>query len=232
MPRSTREDDIMSERVLDRIMNMADQLREQAVEAEKLGRLPDDTVKTMKAAGQHPAAAAQEPRRPRGPPPRVRRDGDGDRGARPGRRLDQRRRRRAPLPAGVRRSEGGRRGVGRRRRHLDGLPVRAAGCGQAGRRRLHLQRSLAVQLRHRPLRLDHPGRDARRRRRQAVDAAADAAHDPAPQGLRDRRGLLECGGAAWNRLQGHHRQGRIRADLPDDGRDEGDGRHARSARPA
>ena len=70
------------------------------------------------------------------------------------------------------------------------------------------------------LRLDHPGRDARRRRRQAADAAADAAHDPAPQGLRDRRGLVECGGAARNRLQGRHRQGRVRAGLPDDGRDE------------
>ena len=73
------------------------------------------------------------------------------------------------------------------------------------------------------------GRDARRRRRQAADAAADAAHDPAAQGLRDRRGLVERGGAARNRLQGRHRQGRVRPDLPDDGRDEGDGRH-RAAR--
>jgi 3-hydroxy-9,10-secoandrosta-1,3,5(10)-triene-9,17-dione monooxygenase len=41
----------MSERVLDRVMKMAEQLREQAVEAEELGRLTDETVKTMKAAG-------------------------------------------------------------------------------------------------------------------------------------------------------------------------------------
>ena len=32
-------------------MAMADQLREQAAEAEQIGRLTDDTVKLMKAAG-------------------------------------------------------------------------------------------------------------------------------------------------------------------------------------
>ena len=42
----------MSERVLDRVMKMADQLREQGARAEELGRLTDDTVKTMKAAGK------------------------------------------------------------------------------------------------------------------------------------------------------------------------------------
>ena len=41
----------MSERVLDRINGIADQLREQAWEAEKLGQLPDATVKSMKAIG-------------------------------------------------------------------------------------------------------------------------------------------------------------------------------------
>ena len=41
----------MSERVLDRVMAMADQLRDQAVEAERIGRLTDDTVKLMKGAG-------------------------------------------------------------------------------------------------------------------------------------------------------------------------------------
>lgn len=41
----------MSERVLDRIDGIADQLREQAWEAEKLGQLPDATVKSMKAIG-------------------------------------------------------------------------------------------------------------------------------------------------------------------------------------
>ena len=215
----------MSERVLDQVMAMADQLREQAAEAEKIGQLTDDTVKLMKAAGLIRLLQPKKLRRLRGPSARVRRDGDGDRGAGSGGRLDRRRGRRAPLPVGLRRSEGGRRGLGRRRRHLDGLPVRAAGRGQARRRRLHLQRPLAVQLGHRPLRLDHPGRDARRREGQTGDAAADAAHDPAAQGLRDRRGLVECGGAARNRIQGRHRQGRVRPDLPDDGRDEGDGRH-------
>jgi 3-hydroxy-9,10-secoandrosta-1,3,5(10)-triene-9,17-dione monooxygenase len=41
----------MSERVLDRINGIADQVREQAWEAEKLGQLPDATVKSMKAIG-------------------------------------------------------------------------------------------------------------------------------------------------------------------------------------
>ena len=41
----------MNERVLDRVMKMADQLREQGARAEELGRLTDDTVTTMKAAG-------------------------------------------------------------------------------------------------------------------------------------------------------------------------------------
>lgn len=41
----------MSERVLDRLVDLADQFREQAVEAEKIGQLPDTTVKSMKAIG-------------------------------------------------------------------------------------------------------------------------------------------------------------------------------------
>jgi alkylation response protein AidB-like acyl-CoA dehydrogenase len=41
----------MSERVIDRVNEIADQLREQAWEAEKLGQLPDATVKQMKAIG-------------------------------------------------------------------------------------------------------------------------------------------------------------------------------------
>src|ERR1700759_1750211 len=45
------KDDSMTERVIDRVMEMAGQLKEQAVEAEKLGQLPDATVKTMKAIG-------------------------------------------------------------------------------------------------------------------------------------------------------------------------------------
>ena len=41
----------MTERVLDRVTDIADQLREQAWEAEQLGQLPDATVKSMKAIG-------------------------------------------------------------------------------------------------------------------------------------------------------------------------------------
>ncbi|KUI38099.1 acyl-CoA dehydrogenase family protein [Mycobacterium sp. GA-2829] len=41
----------MTERVIDRVMELADQFREQAVEAERLGQLTDATVKNMKAIG-------------------------------------------------------------------------------------------------------------------------------------------------------------------------------------
>ncbi|MDO3634209.1 acyl-CoA dehydrogenase family protein [Mycolicibacterium arseniciresistens] len=41
----------MTERVIDRVMELADQFKEQAVEAEKFGQLSDATVKNMKAAG-------------------------------------------------------------------------------------------------------------------------------------------------------------------------------------
>lgn len=41
----------MSERVLDRTVELADQFKEQAVEAEKIGMLTDETVKMMKSAG-------------------------------------------------------------------------------------------------------------------------------------------------------------------------------------
>ncbi|MDP7734153.1 acyl-CoA dehydrogenase family protein [Mycobacterium paragordonae] len=41
----------MSERVLDRLTDVADQLREQGAEAEKIGRLTDDSVKMMKTTG-------------------------------------------------------------------------------------------------------------------------------------------------------------------------------------
>src|ERR1700735_4357508 len=41
----------MSERVLDRVMDLADQMRNQAAQAEQIGRLTHDTVKMMKSAG-------------------------------------------------------------------------------------------------------------------------------------------------------------------------------------
>ncbi len=41
----------MTQRVIDKLGEIADQLREQAWEAEKLGQLPDETVKLMNAAG-------------------------------------------------------------------------------------------------------------------------------------------------------------------------------------
>src|SRR5262245_33119368 len=41
----------MTERVIDRVMEMAGQFKAQAEEAEKIGKLTDDTVKNMKSAG-------------------------------------------------------------------------------------------------------------------------------------------------------------------------------------
>src|ERR1700712_273235 len=41
----------MTERVIDRLTDVADQLREQATEAERLGRLPDETAKLLKTVG-------------------------------------------------------------------------------------------------------------------------------------------------------------------------------------
>src|SRR5882757_2816014 len=41
----------MADRVLDRVMAIAEHLREQAWEAERLGQLPDETVKALKAVG-------------------------------------------------------------------------------------------------------------------------------------------------------------------------------------
>jgi 3-hydroxy-9,10-secoandrosta-1,3,5(10)-triene-9,17-dione monooxygenase len=41
----------MTDRVLDRVMAIADRFREQAWEAERLGRLPDETVKDLKSVG-------------------------------------------------------------------------------------------------------------------------------------------------------------------------------------
>jgi alkylation response protein AidB-like acyl-CoA dehydrogenase len=41
----------MTDRVIDRVMEIADQLREQAWDAERLGQLPDETVKALKSVG-------------------------------------------------------------------------------------------------------------------------------------------------------------------------------------
>ncbi|MGB7111117.1 MAG: hydroxylase, partial [Mycobacterium sp.] len=41
----------MARRVIDHIGDIADQLRDQGAEAERLGRMPDDTAKLLKAAG-------------------------------------------------------------------------------------------------------------------------------------------------------------------------------------
>jgi len=41
----------MARRVIDHIGDIAEQLREQGAEAERLGRMPDDTAKLLKAAG-------------------------------------------------------------------------------------------------------------------------------------------------------------------------------------
>src|ERR1700727_3769218 len=48
---AARQEDNMARRVIDHIGDIAEQLREQGAEAERLGRMPDDTAKLLKAAG-------------------------------------------------------------------------------------------------------------------------------------------------------------------------------------
>src|SRR5260370_23756289 len=48
---AARQEYIMARRVIDHIGDIAEQLREQGAEAERLGRMPDDTAKLLKAAG-------------------------------------------------------------------------------------------------------------------------------------------------------------------------------------
>ena len=146
----------MTERVIDRMMEMAGQLREQAAEAETIGRLTDQTTKAMKAAGNirllqpakyngyevHPREFAETVMATASLDPAA---GwiNGVVGVH-------------PYQLAYADPRGGRGDLGQRRGHLGRLAVRTAGGGQAGRRRLHLQRPMAVQLRHRPMRLDHP----------------------------------------------------------------------------
>jgi hypothetical protein len=41
---SLGQDDIMARRVIDNIADIADRLRDQGAEAERMGRMPDDTA--------------------------------------------------------------------------------------------------------------------------------------------------------------------------------------------
>ncbi len=201
----------MTQRVIDSLADVADQLRGQAAEAEKIGKLTDHTVKTMKAARQHPAAAAEAARWLGGSSARVRRDRDGHRGARPGRGLDQRRGRRAPLPAGVRRSRVGAEIWGDDVDTWVASPYAPQGVAKPvdggyifnGRWQFSSGTDHCDWIFLGAMIGDADG--------QATDAAADAAHDPAAQGLRDRRGLVERRRLARHRVQGRHRRGRVRA---------------------
>ena len=53
----------MTERVLDQVVAMADQLREQAAEAERIGRLTDEIRQDDERGRVDPAAADQAVRR-------------------------------------------------------------------------------------------------------------------------------------------------------------------------
>ncbi len=215
----------MTERVLDRVMDLADQLREQAAEAEQIGRLTDDTVKMMKAAGVirllqtkqyqgfevHPREFAETRWRPR----RWIRPPAGSSAwwaCTPTSWLTPTRRSSAEIwaddvdtwmaspyaPQGVAKPvDGGYIFNGRWQfsSGTDHCDWIILGAMLGDENGIPL---MPPQMLHMIL---------------------------AAQGLRDRRGLVECGGAAGNRLQRRHRQRRVRPDLPDDGRDEGDGRH-------
>ena len=49
-----RDDQTMAHRALDKLVDIADQLRGQAAEAERIRRLPDETAKMLKTAGVDP----------------------------------------------------------------------------------------------------------------------------------------------------------------------------------
>ncbi len=153
----------MSERVLDRIAEVADQLRQQAWEAEALGQLPETTVKQMKAAGSirllqpkkhgglevHPREFAETVMATAALDPAA---GwvNGVVGVHP------------PINSPTRILASPRRFGLVTSTPGSPPPLRPpAGRRQAGGRRIRLHRSLAVQLRHRRLRLDHPRRDDR-----------------------------------------------------------------------
>ena len=139
-------------------------------------------------------------------------------------RLGRRHRRRPPVGDGAVRPARAGGDLGRGPGDLDRLAVRTDGRAAAGRRRLRLQRALAVLLRHRPLRLDLPRRVPRRRGRSGRAAAAELPRDPAALRLRDRRGHLGRRRPARHGQQGRHRQGRVHPVVPggpvltDDGR--------------
>ena len=164
---SRGQEDIMARRVIDHIGEIAEQLRNQGDEAERLGRLPDDTAKVLKAAG--PIKLLQ-PRQYGGFEAHPREfaetvmavaalDGAagwvcGVVGVHPWQ-----------LAFADPKSPRG--GMGRRRQHLDGVAVCTHRAGRADRRWLRVQRALAVQLGDRPLRLDIPRRPAGQRRTAA-----------------------------------------------------------------
>ena len=216
----------MARRVIDNIREIADQLRDQAAEAERLGRMPDDTAKLLKAAGPikllQPKQYGGFEAHPREFAETVMAVASLD-GA-------------AGWICGV---------VGvhpwqlafadpKVREEVWGAddntwmasPYAPTGIAVPTDGGYLVQRPLAVQFRHRPLRLDFPRRTAGQSRRQHRRPADHAAHDPAAQRLPDRRRLLECGGAEGDRLQGHHRPRRLRAVVPGDERRPG---HRRTA---
>ena len=200
----------MTERVIDRVMEMAGQLREQAAEAETIGQLTDQTTKAMKAAGNirllQPAKYSGYEVHPREFAETVMATASLDPAA--------------GWINGV---------VGVHPYQLAYADPRVAEEIWGNDVDTWVASPYAPQGVAKPVDGGYIfngrwqfssgtdqcewiilGRDARRRRRQAADAAADAAHDPAAQGLRDRRRLVERGRSARNRIQGRHRQGRVR----------------------
>ena len=215
----------MSARVLDRIAEIADHFG-----AGLGGRESRPAARGHRQADEggrvDPAAAAQEVRRPGGAPPRVRRDGDGHGGA----------------------GSGGRAGSTASSACIPtSWPTRTRGSPKRyGRDDVDtwMASPYAPQGVARPVDGGYVF-NGRWQFSSGTDACdwiilgamiGDADGKPLmpPQMLhmilprKDYeivRRLLECGGAAGNRLQGRHRQGRLRPVLPHDGRDEGDGRH-------
>ena len=149
----------MTYEVLEQINAMVDDIFAEGIEAERIGRVADDTAKKMKAIGSirmlqpkehggmeaHPREFAETVMRMASLNPSA---GwvHGIVGVH-------------PVATRVRRSQGAAGDLGIRSRHLDGIAVHARRYVHPHRRRLQVLRSLAVLLRYRPLRLGIPRRD-------------------------------------------------------------------------
>ena len=185
----------MTTPVIDKVMDAADRAARAGGRSREDRQAHRPDGQNHEGRGQHPPAAAQGVRRPRRCTPGVRRDRDGDGGA--------------GSPAGWINGVVGvhpyqlayadpRVAAEIRADDVDTwvAPLRPAG-GPARWTAATSSTDAGSSVPAPTTATDLPRRHDRRRRRQAADAATDAAHDPAAQGLRGRPGTWwGCGAPA------------------------------------